>query len=309
MKTLFILNPVAGHGRARRRWEGLIGSLRQALPEMELWHTRGPGDGAALARRGLEQSFEALVAVGGDGTLGEVVDGFLSAPGPQRAGAAVGTWPAGSGCDTARHLGLSMRDPATRLVAMLRARRLQRLDAGRLLYTDDAGATRSRHFINVAAFGLAGTVARRLERSGKRWGGTASYLLSTLQALLSARPDPIELEVDGRPEPSVELFLGAVANAASVGGGMLVAPGADMEDGWLDLLTVGKRSRFQLLRTLPKVYRGEHLTAPGVALRKVKRVVARAAGEVWLNVDGEALGKLPCVFEVLPRALPFLMPP
>lgn len=307
-RTLFVVNPAAGFGRAIGRWQRVVEAVRKGLPGVEVWHTKAKGDGAALARRGLEQGFEAVVAVGGDGTLGEVVDGFLSASQADRTGRVCGTWPAGSGCDTARHLGLAPDEPAEKLLRMLEQSRVKRLDAGVVHFTTESGGSGSRRFINIAAFGLAGSVARELESSGKRFGGTASYLLSSVKALCFARADEVELIVDGRREAPVRLHLGVLANSDTFGGGMRIADGADMEDGRFDFVTVSGVSRWRLLRNFPKIYRGTHFGVEGITRRLVRRVEASSPGTVWLNIDGEAQGRLPAVFELLPGALPFLLP-
>ena len=307
MKALFLLNPAAGHGRSVKRWQDIIARLRAGHKDTEVWHTRAQGDGAALTKRGLEQGFEAVIGVGGDGTIGEVVHGYLASPRELQTRACVGTWPAGSGCDTARHLGLSVDDGVDRLLAMLADRDVRRLDAGRVFYTGADGKPGERYFINIAALGLAGDVARRIETTGKRFGGTASYFISSVGALLGARAAKLELTVDGVRQ-SARYHLVTLANSSSFGGGMRIADGADMQDGLLDMVTVGDVSRWTLLRNLPKIYRGEHLGTPGVARRTARRVEASSDQDVWLNIDGEALGKLPAVIEVVPGAVPFLCP-
>ncbi len=308
MKTLFIVNPAAGHGRATTRWQAIVADVRAGHKATEVWHTRAPGDGAGLARQGLAQGFEAIIAVGGDGTLSEVVHGFLSAPALDRAKAVVGVWPAGSGCDTARHLGLMPGMGAHKLLGMLKARKVRRFDAGVVYYTTDEGGAGTRWFINIAALGLAGTVARELERHGKHWGGAGSYLVASVLGLLKAKAEPIRLIVDGAAEPPTPIHTAVVANSSTFGGGMRIADGADMEDGRFDFVTIAGVSKWRLLLNFPKIYRGAHFGVEGVSRRHVRRVEASSDGEVWLNIDGEALGRLPAVFEMHPGVLPFLIP-
>jgi hypothetical protein len=112
-KVAFILNPAAGHGRAARRWARAYRQVSVTCPDHVVWTTAGPGDGTRLARKALEAGYRALVAVGGDGTLGEVVNGYLDAPATLREGDAVATWPAGSGCDFAPLGGSGERERPT----------------------------------------------------------------------------------------------------------------------------------------------------------------------------------------------------
>jgi YegS/Rv2252/BmrU family lipid kinase len=305
MKTLFIVNPAAGHDRGAKRWAAVESLARAASPGLEVWRTRRPADAFALAQRGLARGFEALFAVGGDGTLGEVVDGYLEASHELRRRACLGTWPVGSGCDFARHIG--MKPTAEALLALLRDPRPRPLDAGRAEYQTPSGRA-SRHFVNVAAMGLAGDVALRVRASGKAWGGTLSYLFHSLAALACARARLLDLTIDGQPQPRKPYHLVVLANTSTFGGGMKVAPAADPRDGKFDMVTVGDLGRFALLRRLPLIYTGEHLGTESVALRPVRRLEASSPEAVTLNIDGEAIGALPASFELLPGALPFLCP-
>jgi diacylglycerol kinase (ATP) len=297
----FILNPAAGHGRAARRWARAYRQAAAACPDHVVWTTAGPGDGTVLARKALEAGYTTLVAVGGDGTLGEVVNGCLEAPADLRARAALATWPAGSGCDFARHVGA--RPDPRQLAALLTTGTIRRLDVGRVSSRDAIGRPAHRYFLNVAAFGLAGDVALAVARHGKRLGGRFSYLVEAARAIARARPRSIELVVDGRRELSVPYHLVVVANTSTFGGGMRVAPEADPADSWLDLVTVGAVSRGQLLRLLAHARTGDHVGRPGVAIRRARRVEAAGDGVAPLNVDGEPWGTLPAVFEILPGAI------
>lgn len=305
MGTLFVVNPAAGQGRGRARWETIKALAARLWPDHEVKATEGPGHGRELARNAIAAGARLVVAVGGDGTLGEVVDGYLSAPPASRLGAAVATFPAGSGCDFARHAGVS-RDPET-WAAALRAGRPRLLDAARARFHGADGGQRKRHFLNVAAWGLAGDVAVGVERRGKRLGGTLTYLLEGLLAIYGARPRRMRLVVDGVAEAEAEYHMVAVANTSTIGGGMRVAPQADPEDGLLDLLTVGALPRRRLLTLMPRVYAGGHVGQPGVTLRRVARVEVSCDETLPLNVDGDLDGFTPASFEVLPRAVPFLL--
>lgn len=305
MRWLFIVNPAAGHGRGERRWERGSPEVLRACPGAEVWTTAGPGAAVALARRAIER-FEGVVAVGGDGTLGEVVDGYLAAPESLRARVVLGTWPMGSGCDLARHLRISPEPQG--MLRLLSQGRPRLLDAGSVEFSDGEGRPRRRFFINVAALGLAGEVALRAQAGGKPWGGALSYLLTSLGAILDARAATLELCVDGERLPAAAYHLVVVANTSSFGGGMRVAPGADAQDGRLDLVAVGDLTRWGLLRRFPLIYTGGHLGVEGVTHRLVRRLEVRSREKVTLNIDGEAIGTLPAVFEVRPKAVPFLCP-
>jgi diacylglycerol kinase (ATP) len=269
-----------------------------------VWTTAGPGDGAVLARRALESRYTTVVAVGGDGTLGEVVNGYLDAPEALRDRAALATWPAGSGCDFGRQVGA--RPDPQQLAAGLTAGTVRRLDVGRVTCQDAMSRPTHRHFLNVAACGLAGEVALAVQRRGKALGGRLSYLVEAVHAIARARPRPMQLIVDGRVEPPVPYHLVVVANTSTFGGGMRVAPAADPSDGWLDLVTVGAVSRGQLLGLLARARTGGHVGRPGVTLRRVRRLQVTGEGSGPLNLDGEAWGELPATFEICSGAIRWL---
>ena len=303
MRVTFVVNPAAGHGRGRARWEKARALAAGLWPAHEVRVTRRPGHGRELAREAVSSGAELVVAVGGDGTLGEVVDGYLAAP--ARGSAAIATFPAGSGCDFARHMGVP-REPEEWAAAMAAARR-RRIDAASASFRTRDGTPRSRHFLSVAALGLAGDVAAGVERRGKPLGGTLTYLLEGLRAIAGARARRMTLVVDGREEAPADYHLVAAANTGTMGGGMRLAPGADARDGLLDVLTVGALSRAELLRLVPSIYAGGHVGAPGVVLRRARRLEVRSDEALPLNVDGDLDGAAPAVFEVLPKAVAFLL--
>ena len=181
------------------------------------------------------------------------------------------------------------------------------MDAGKIRYIGPDGAERVRHFINIAAFGLAGDVAHHIHRAGKKLGGTLSYALSSARALLTARAKPLRLTADGR-DLSGRYHLGVIANTAYMGGGMLVAPQAVDDDGVMELVLVADMSRLRLWNNFPRLYRGTHLNGRGISLRGIKTLKAESDETVYLNIDGEAAGTLPVSFELLPKAVTVLVP-
>jgi YegS/Rv2252/BmrU family lipid kinase len=303
--TYFILNPAAGHGRAGRVWAALKEAALRLQPDSELVITERPGHACELARALAERGVTRLIAVGGDGTFSETLEGVMAAPEHLRRNITLGAVPAGSGCDLARHL----RYPSDRagLIELLARGSARPLDVGRLDYTREDGSPGRRHFINIAAFGLAGDVAHRIKAMGKPLGGTVSYAVASALAMLGARAKELRLKADGK-DISGRYHLGVLANTSSMGGGMLIAPGTSDNDGLMDLVLVSDMSRRSLARNFPKLYKGTHLGEPGITLTRLKRLEAESDETIWLNIDGEADGKFPAVFEVLPGAVKVLVP-
>jgi len=301
----FIINPAAGHGRAGRFWESIKEAALRLAPGSSFTVTENPGEAAGLALRAAGAGAERIIAVGGDGTFCEALEGVMAVAEPARRRVALGALPAGSGCDLARHLCYPRgRDGILRLLARGVPRAM---DVGRVRFARAGGSSGERHFINIAAFGLAGEVARRIQETGKPLGGTVSYAVSSLRSMLGARARYLRLTADGK-DLSGKYHLGVLANTSSMGGGMLVAPGADGGDGLLDLVLVADMGRTALALNFPRLYRGTHLGRPGITLTRLRRLEAASDETVYLNIDGEADGQLPAVFEVLPRAVNILTP-
>lgn len=303
MRTLFIVNPAAGHGRAGARWEKARTLAQRIYPDLELARTEKPGHGRELARAATAAGAELIVAVGGDGTVGEVIDGYLAVSESVRRNTILTTFPAGSGCDFANHMGIP-REPEAWAKFFVEGKR-KRIDAGRATFRGPDGAVRSRHFLNVAALGLPGEVAMTVAKRGKVLGGTLTYLVEGVLSVMTARAKRIRLTIDGVEEAPAAYHLLAVANTSTFGGGMKLAPDADAEDGLLDLLTIANMTRAELMTLLPRAYSGGHVGREGVVLRRARRIEIQADEALPLNIDGDADGTSPVVFEVLPKALAF----
>ena len=290
-RAFFIVNPAAGGGRTRRAWPRLAARLAARGVAFDAVETTGPGSGIGLARRAVQRGWPLVVAVGGDGTLNEVVNGLADAAG--NFGAALGAVLTGRGCDACRNLALP-GDPLAALERVLGGGET-RVDAGAVEWEDG----RRRYFVNAAGVGFDAVVARRA--ASWRLRGTLPYLAAVAAAIWTHRPVRGVIETNGRTLWSGRLTAAIVANGAHYGGGMKIAPGADPGDGLLDLVVLGDLGRLELLRWLPTVYSGGHLANPKVSTRREPALVIRANAPV--HVDGEAAGEAPVRISVRPGAL------
>jgi len=295
VKIAYIVNPVAGSGRSWSVWQRLV--ARHPELERDAVVTQGPHDAERLAQEAADKGYEAVVAVGGDGTLHEVLNGALQS----RRTPAVGVIPAGTGNDFARSATLP-RDPE-------RAYQVCRLGRAEPI---DVGLVNGRAFINVAGFGFDAAVAeeviRRSVEGGKSGSGAIPYLLAVFNQLRTFRPRELRIEVDGHAETSRVLF-GAVGNGSTYGGGMKICPHAKVDDGVLDLFIGGDLGPFETLINLAKVFRGSHVHHPKCRYQKAWKVVVDGDPSVRVHADGQLMGALPVTVEVRPRAIRFLMSP
>jgi YegS/Rv2252/BmrU family lipid kinase len=306
--TVVIVNPSSAGGRTGRRWTQLASLLREAYGDFEDCYTTAPGDGTRLCRQALREGAGTVVAVGGDGSINEIVNGFFEAEGdgdprPMRADAALGVIPLGTGGDFIRSIGVP-RDPIAAARA-LAAASPRPIDIGRIRFVDHRGRPALRHFVNVASFGIAGLVDKYVNESRKRLHGTIAFALATLRAGVTYSNTRVRVRVDDGEWHSGPIYNVSIANGRFFGGGMKVAPHARLDDGALELIRFGDMNLIDLLRDGKDLYTGRHLALDKVSTAQVRSVEAEPADgrEVLLDVDGEQPGRLPARFEIVPRAI------
>lgn len=301
-KVAVIVNPVSANGKTARRWPEIESRLREIWPDLEHHFTAGPGEATALARRALEGGAGLVIAVGGDGTANEVVNGFFHEDGrPVSPEAAISFIATGTGSDLVRTLGIP-RDPREAIAHLARSGRRQ-VDLGRVSFIEHRGLKASRYFVNIAGLGLDGDTVARVNRTTKIFGGFVSFLWGTVVSLILYRNQVMAVEVDGKEVCDGPVTMLAAGNGQYFGGGMQVAPKAVMEDGLLDIIILHGLGKLDLLANLPRVYRGTHLTHPRIESLRGRRVTVTSPGTALLDLDGEQPGRAPVEIEILPSAL------
>ncbi|NLP18213.1 MAG: diacylglycerol kinase family lipid kinase [Firmicutes bacterium] len=285
MKAKFIINPVAGGGKGRRTWEAVQKMLSQEGYTYDYAFSSYPQEAITLARQAATEGFDVVAAVGGDGTVNEVANGIMG------SGAALGIVPAGTGCDYIRSLPLSP-DP-------LRAAR--RVFSGRRLIVD-AGLVNGRYFLGVTGMGMDAEVCRRVNESLSWLWGRAAYIAGMLATLATFRPQPVCIELD-EGMIATEVILVAVANARYFGGGMLIAPQANIFDGRLDVCIVQGMSKLETLQVFPRIFTGGHTNHPSFQAHRSRRVRVTGADSASIQAEGELIGYLPLEAEIVPKAL------
>lgn len=305
-----IVNPHSQGGALGKKWSALSAQLRRHVA-FDAHLTRHPGHATELARQALAAGAQTIVAVGGDGTINEVANGFFKDGAPQHPQASLAVLPLGTGGDFRRSLGLTTEfDAACRVLA---AGKTRALDVGWLRYALAGGGTASRIFVNVASFGVSGLVVSLVNQSGKKLGGRLTFMLASLRASLQYENQRVRLRFDEDEATAVDVTLNvcAIANGRYFGGGMMIAPAAELDDGRFDIVTLGDLSFGETLGLTTKIYAGTHVQHKKAASRRARVVEAEPAspGQVLaLDIDGEGDGQLPARFAVLPGALKVVVP-
>jgi diacylglycerol kinase (ATP) len=297
---LLIVNPAAGEGRAGRLRPWLSERLRFVGTGARLVVTSAPGHARELALHAAERGHDRVVAVGGDGTVQEVVNGLIEA----RSGLSLGILAAGNGNDLARSLVLPRRSRDALELALGDETTL--IDVARAVRGSGAAET-VRWFAAAGGIGFDAQVAATMAGRRQRWQrGRLGYGLSTLRELLRFRNRQVRLTLEtpeGKREIDRRVLFVAIANGRFYGGGMDICPDASLSDGMLDLCVVGDISRLEAVRQLPGIYRGRHVNHPAVELLRATSVQLDGERGILVHLDGEPFGALPLRIDLEPLAL------
>jgi diacylglycerol kinase (ATP) len=300
VRTVFLVNPASDNGATGRRWPELANRAAALGLHGDVLFSEGPEHLRALARRAVELGATLVVAVGGDGTVNEVANGIVGLRDVELA-----VLPRGTGIDFVRTYGIPKRfDEAVR-IALEGA--VREIDAGHVEYRTWSGDAGEMHFVNIAGVGMSGAVAKRTNESTKAFGGKASYLLATFAVFARWKNTEVRVSVDDEIRGG-RMHEVIVANGRYLGGGMLICPGAQPDDGVFDVLLIGDLTKRDLVLTMPKIYRGTHLPHPKAELLRGAVVSIDSDEPIPVQLDGEQPGTTPVRFEVVPRALRLRVP-
>ena len=289
MDTLnLLLNPSSGGGRAKKLLPAILAGFRERGIDIRLRVSESADHLRRLAAEAAEKPGVPLLCAGGDGSNRIVVDALLETSNGNPL-PVLGFIPAGRGNSFLRDLRITSLDEALTAVAEGRSRPI---DVARFT----SGGRRS-HFINCLGLGFISDVGRLAFRL--RALGNASYAIGVLLETLFLRRHRLSLEIDGVKSEEDLLFI-EISNSRMTGGSMLIAPGAQIDDGRLDLVLVGRMGRIGLLRTFPKIYSGNHGTHPAVRFIQAKQIRINAARPEQLLPDGDLEGTTPVEIEILP---------
>ena len=307
MKPLLIVNPHAASRKAGQAYAAAAEAVDAVLGPVDAAFTVRRSHGIELAREAAEAGRELIVAVGGDGTFSEVVNGVMLSG---RAGdVRVGLVAQGTGGDFRRSLGID--HGLRQYLEAIASGRERKVDVGRLTYRDDDGSTKQRFFVNIVSAGMGGLVDRYVEATPGWVPGSVAYYSAALRAIVRCPEAQVRSRYtfDGQEEErTLPSRVIAVCNGAYFGSGMHMAPMARVDDGTLEVVSVTQPTRLQMFQKSRTIYSGAHLPLPGVAHFSCQRIELDVENErhrrlFLLDVDGEAIGGVPLTAEVLPGAL------
>lgn len=301
MRGLIVANPNAAAGAVGKRWHEHVRAVHACFGLFEVVFTKGPGDATKIVRDAIADGVERIIAVGGDGTVNEAVNGFVDAQG-NISEAELGIFPLGTGGDFARSIG--MRDASPQELAKSLATRA--VDLGRVSSAKDV----TRYFLNIASLGSSARVVDKVNTTSKRFGAKMSFLAGTLKGMATHKNQRVRLTIDDHFEEEMLVNTIAVANGRFFGGGMMIAPEARLDDGTFEVVVLGDIGVGFFVRHSSKVYAGTHTQLPEVHVLRGSRVVVTpvSSGESLVECDGESAGRAPVQIDLLPRRLRLVAP-
>jgi len=301
MKTFFVVNPKSANGATGKRWAELAALIGRTLHDYGVEFTKGSMDAVSIARNAIKNGYECIVAVGGDGTINEVVNGFFEDGKVINAQAALGVLPRGTGGDFRKTFDWDL--DSTAAIKRLQTKDTRPFDVGLVEFRAHDGSTQRRYFANICSFGVSGLVDEEVNKTSKAFGGTVSFMLGSLKALSKFDDQSVQISFDDKPVEALKITTLSVANGKYFGGGMKVAPEADVSDGIFDVTVWSGYGLSDFVIKSKGVYSGAHVNWKGTRTLKAKKVVATSDQRVLIDCDGEQPGALPCTMTILPGAI------
>ena len=303
MSAFIVVNPQSG-----REWRNMEKALSAIYPYMSVAFAQGRGEAAALVANALREGHQEIVAVGGDGTINEAVNGFFDVGGAISPDAVLAFVRSGAGSELNEKFGIA--DSGVKAVERLKHAVVRAVDVGRVSFLSKKGMARTRIVADIASFGLSGKIVDSVNRSAisNLFGRPFAFAVHSALGLLTYRSHAVRLIIDDAYDEIVAISTVAVANGRRLGadppGTTLTKPA----DGFFDVVVLTDAPKRRILADLKFIYTGEHLSDPNVRVIRGRKVIAAPVAEtrgrpVFIETDGECIGRLPATFEILPRAL------
>ncbi len=292
LKLLIIFNPQAAHGRSVRKLADIRAKFESLNINTQFMPTTHPGHGKELVANTELTGFDGLVAAGGDGTVFEVLNGLYEHPAPERI--PLGLLPIGTGNAFARELDLQP-GAWSEAIDILHRGRSRKIDVAHVKTADQG-----YYFLNIVVMGFG--VKASLTAKKLKFFGRSAYTLATLWQVLKLKSYPLEMEVDGKPVHSDNVFV-TISNSRYTGTHFLIAPDAVIDDGLLNVTVLRKVRRGRLLGLFPTIYDGRHVEHEEISTHQGSHIKIHSPEAMLLGPDGEFCGKTPVEIRCLHQDL------
>ena len=302
-----IANPVSAAGKTFKQYPSIIEKLESALGIVcKKTLTRRPMDATRIAREMIDDGYTLIVGIGGDGTMQEIVNGFLEDDRPVNPHCSLGIISSGTGQGFARSLGLP--SDIGRQLDVITAGASHPVDLGRVTCNNAASGRTHRYFVNECQGGIGSTVVKSVSINLKRFGGRLAFGLGAVKAFFNSTAQNLSVLLDDSQLMEGPFMGVVVANGAYTGGGMKLAPHAKNDDGMLDVLLIQEQTLAQRLASFPTIYSGRHIDLPKFGYHRARTVSISAVSPLYLEADGELVGESPCKIEIIPGGIRVCLP-
>lgn len=304
-KVHVIVNPLSARGKTGLRWQTLKEIITHYFKEFKFIFTEKPRQATEMAREFLKEGYDLIIGVGGDGTLNEITNGYFIDDSNRAVNedASLGIVPSGTGSDFIRFLKIP-RD-FKKSVALIKNSQTRKIDVGKISFKNAKEESRSRYFINIADFGLGAEVIKRIATLPALKRTALLYYKGLLSTIKSYKSSKVKILLDDSEEIEGHFLAGAVANGRMFGGGMIIAPEAEPDDGSFDVVLIEDMKRFEIIRNSLLLYNGKILKHPKVTMRRAKNVKVFSDEEVQIEYDGELGTVLPAEFSIIEKGVNF----
>jgi YegS/Rv2252/BmrU family lipid kinase len=303
-KWLVVVNPHAGSNKCEKDWPKIRVMLEEAGFEMEYVFTERQFHAIEMVKEKVEQEgFQLIIAVGGDGTLNEAVNGIFSQTRFKTDEVTLGLISVGTGNDWGRTY--EMPDSYKKQIKLIQKGHTFLQDVGEASYRFSEDKS-MRYFVNIAGMGYDALVAQKtnlMKQQGK--GGALAYLLNVISGLFQYKSVHLDIEADGKPIFSGKVFTMSIGICKYNGGGMMQLPDAIADDGLFDITIIRKTTKYRIVTNIKNLYDGSFIKMPEVSQFRGANVTitSKPAHRLYLETDGESLGHSPLDFKVIPRAV------
>jgi YegS/Rv2252/BmrU family lipid kinase len=305
MKTRYVnivINPAAGSGKAKRIAQTVLQRLKSNSDfEINIDFSKEKNDATSITRKAIRNGASMIVAVGGDGTINEVVNGFFEEGKPLNPLCELGIINCGTGGGYTRTL--NNAGSTRQQIDQLLRPGSSNLDLGQICSHDCSGKTINRIFVNECQTGIGYEVASFVGKKSKIFGGTIAFGLAAMVLAMFLKPQILFLGFDNEAFEKFRLIGLVIGNGTECAGGMKLTPDATLNDGLFDVLLIHDMNTGQRMLNLSKVYSGSHILSPHFSVIRCKRLQIRSDIEISLEADGEILGNSPFDIQILPSAI------
>lgn len=299
-KWFAIVNPYSGNGKTQKNWPLILKTLKKNNIDIEYSFTSGQGRGIDITRQVLDSGYKKVIAVGGDGTINEVLNGLMFEGEEKLEGIEMAILDNGTGSDFVRTI--NQKSGISEFLKVLQGNKSIMVDVGSVDFEGFDGTKKKRYFLNAANIGIGAETVNRVNQGSKALGSKVTYFTGTVMTFLKYRNTDIACQINGR-EINGPLCGLVICNGRYMGGGMQIAPQAQINDGYFDVVVLEDINKLKFLTLLPLIYSGKHTVIKNISMYRCKSLSLKSKDPLLLETDGEVPGIIPSTFEIIPQCL------